>query len=34
MHDVICMKNTFQLMWSTDGIVVTVFSDSVLIKFQ
>ena len=34
VHDVICGKNTFQLMWNTNGIIVTVFSDSFLIKFQ
>jgi hypothetical protein len=34
VHDVIYGKKTFQLMWNTNGIIVTIFSDSFLIKFQ
>ena len=35
VHDVICGKNTFQLLnVEHNGIIVTVFSDSFLIKFQ
>ena len=34
MYDIICGKNTFQLMWNTNGIIVNVFSNSFLITFQ